>query len=127
MNNDKTPDRNEDPITGEPGSHPVGVGVGTAGGATAGAAVGAVGGPIGAAVGAVVGGVAGAFAGKGVAEKIDPTVEDAYWKENHDKQEWAKDPDHTYEDYEPAYRYGYTKAAESDTKWADNESELQSN
>jgi hypothetical protein len=38
----KKKDRNEDPITGEPGSHPVGVGVGTAGGAAAGAAVGAV-------------------------------------------------------------------------------------
>ena len=125
MRTDHTPDRNEDPITGEPGSHPVGVGVGTTGGALAGAAVGSVGGPVGAAVGAVVGGVAGAYAGKGVAEKIDPTEEGAYWRENHPSQEWGNDPDHTYDDYEPAYRYGYTQAATSRTKWDENESELE--
>lgn len=124
MNENKIPDRNEDPITGEPGSHPVGVGVGTAAGATTGAAVGAVGGPVTAAVGAVVGGVAGAFAGKGVAEKIDPTVEEAYWRENHENQEWSNDTDTTYEDYEPAYRHGYTQAAERGTTWGENESEL---
>ncbi len=125
METANTPDRNEDPITGEPGSHPVGVGVGTAGGAAAGAAVGAVGGPVGAAVGAVVGGVAGAYAGKGVAENIDPTVEEAYWRENHPNQEWANDPDNTYADYEPAYRYGYTQAAARGSKWDENESDLE--
>lgn len=124
MNTDHTPDRNEDPITGEPGSHPVGVGVGTAGGATAGAAIGVVGGPIGAVVGAVVGGVAGAYAGKGVAEKMDPTTEATYWRENHSTQKWASDPDYTYEDYEPAYRYGYTRAAERGTRWDDSDSDL---
>src|SRR3954454_6291356 len=77
-------DTNPDPITGEHGSHPVGVGLGgAAGGAAAGALGGAVGGPVGAAVGAVVGAVAGGLAGKGVAESIDPTVEDAYWRENY--------------------------------------------
>ncbi len=126
MNTDQktTRDRNEDPITGEPGSHPVGVGVGTTGGALAGAAVGAVGGPVGVAVGALVGGVAGAYAGKGVAEAIDPTVEDAYWRKNHGKQEWASDPDNTYDEYEPAYRFGYTRASERGTRWDDNESDL---
>ena len=74
-------DRNADPITGQPGAHPVGVGVGTAaGGAAAGAAGGAMGGPIGAAVGAVVGGVAGGLAGKSASEAIDPTTEDTYWR-----------------------------------------------
>lgn len=125
MNTDHTPDRNEDPITGEPGSHPVGVGVGTAGGAATGAAIGAAGGPVGAVVGAVVGGVAGAYAGKGVAEKIDPTEETAYWRDNHDKQDWSNDPDNTYDDYEPAYRYGYTQAATKRNGFDDNESELE--
>ncbi len=125
MNEDHKPDRNEDPITGEPGSHPVGVGVGTAGGAATGAAVGAAGGPVGAVVGAVVGGVAGAYAGKGVAEKIDPTEEAAYWRDNHSEQDWAKGSDHTYDDYEPAYRYGYTSAAEKGTKWDDDDSKLE--
>ena len=72
-------DANRDPITGEPGAHPVGTGLGTAaGGAAAGAAAGLAAGPVGAAVGAVVGGVAGGLAGKGIAESINPTVEEAY-------------------------------------------------
>src|SRR3954464_597504 len=76
-------DRNEDPITGAPGAHPVGVGVGTAaGGAAAGMAAGMAAGPGGAVVGAVAGGVVGGLVGKGVAEAIDPTAEDAYWSNN---------------------------------------------
>ena len=48
-----------DPITGEPGSHPVGTGVGASGGAMTGAAVGtAVAGPVGTVVGAAIGAVA---------------------------------------------------------------------
>src|SRR3989344_4789503 len=47
-------DANRDPLTNEPGSHPVGTGVGAAlGGAAAGAAAGAFGGPVGAAIGGV--------------------------------------------------------------------------
>ena len=62
----------------------MGVGVGTAvGGAAAGAAGGAMAGPVGTVAGAVIGGVAGGLAGKGIAESIDPTVEDAYWRENY--------------------------------------------
>ena len=77
-------DSNPDPITGEPGAHPVGVGFGTAvGGAAAGAAAGAMAGPVGTVAGAVIGGVAGGLAGKGIAESIDPTAEDAYWRENY--------------------------------------------
>src|SRR3954453_470663 len=77
-------DTNPDPITGEPGSHPVGTGIGAAvTGAAAGVAGGAIGGPVGAAVGAVVGAVAGGYAGKAVEEEIDPTAEDAYWRSNY--------------------------------------------
>jgi phage tail tape-measure protein len=108
-------DANRDPITGEPGAHPVGVGVGTAaGGAAAGALAGAVGGPIGAAAGAIVGGVAGALAGKATAESIDPTREDAYWRENYPKQSYYAD-DVDYETVAPAYRYGW----ESQSRYAD--------
>jgi len=66
-------DSNLDPITGEPGAHPVGTGLGATGGALAGAAIGAVGGPIGMTAGALVGAVAGGLVGKEVAEKVDPT------------------------------------------------------
>jgi len=100
-------DSNPDPITGAPGSHPVGTGIGAAGAGAAGAAIGtAVAGPIGTAVGAVVGAVAGGLAGKGAAEAIDPTVEDAYWRENYKNRPYAKNnPD--YKTLAPAYRFGW--------------------
>jgi outer membrane lipoprotein SlyB len=70
-------DANRDPISGQPGAHPVGTGIGAAGVGSAATAVGAVvGGPVGAAVGAVVGSVVGGLVGKGTAEKIDPTNPD---------------------------------------------------
>src|SRR5438270_508214 len=100
-------DANRDPISGEPGAHPVGAGVGAAaGGAAAGAAGGAMAGPVGAVVGAVVGGVAGGLAGKGVAESIDPTVEDTYWRENYTSRPYYESGS-SYDEYSPAYRYGW--------------------
>src|SRR4051812_5760553 len=102
----KDADANRDPITDEPGAHPVGVGVGAAaGGMAAGAAVGTVAGPVGTAVGAAVGAVVGGLAGKGVAESIDPTVEDAYWRENYASRDYVE-PGRSYSDYGPAYGYG---------------------
>ena len=102
---------NRDPVTGEPGSHPVGTGVGTAGGAATGGAIGAaIGGPVGAVAGAIVGGIAGAYGGKGVAEAVNPTVEEAYWRENHATQSFAAHG-YEYEHYAPAYRIGYEGAA----------------
>jgi hypothetical protein len=101
-------DANRDPITGEPGSHPVGTGVGAAGAGAAGAAIGtAVGGPVGGVIGAVVGSVAGGYAGKAAGEALDPTREDAYWRKNYSKESWAE-KDYTYDDdYQPAVRTGY--------------------
>jgi hypothetical protein len=111
-------DRNEDPITGEPGSHPVGAGLGAAaGGAAAGAAAGAVGGPVGAAVGAVVGGVAGGLGGKAIAERIDPTAEDAYWRKEYSNRDYY-DRSIAYEDIQPAYRHGWeSRSRYSDRNW----------
>jgi hypothetical protein len=103
---DKTASRdaNLDPLTGEPGAHPVGAGVGAAAGTAAGAAAGAAGGPVGVAIGALIGGVAGGLVGKGVAENIDPTAEEAFWRENHARQNYARGRD--YAAFEPAYRAG---------------------
>jgi uncharacterized protein YjbJ (UPF0337 family) len=110
-NLDPTPDSNPDPITKEPGAHPFGVAGGGAGGAAAGAAIGAaVGGPIGAAVGGVIGTVAGAAAGKGAAEAVNPTVEDTYWKGEYAKRSYVRKGS-PYDDYEPAYRYGWESAS----------------
>ncbi len=94
---------NPDPLTGEPGSHPVGTGIGAAGGAAAGAAIGVLAGPVGMAVGGVIGAIAGGLAGKGVAESIDPTVEEAYWRAHfHQEPYYADDKD--FADYGPAYQ-----------------------
>lgn len=100
-------DENLDPISGAPGAHPVGVGVGAATAGATGAAIGMAAGPVGAAVGAAVGAVAGGLIGKGVAEAIDPTAEEAYWRDRYHTEEYY-DKGLTYEDYQPAYRTGYT-------------------
>ncbi len=102
-----TRDTNPDPITGAPGSHPVGTGVGAAiTGAAAGAAGGALGGPVGAVAGAVIGAVAGGYAGKAVEEQFDPTAEDAYWRENYRNRPYVE-RNSDYESYQPAYQYGW--------------------
>lgn len=118
-------DENRDPITGTRGAHPVGTGLGAAaGGAAAGAAGGAVGGPIGAAVGAAVGGIVGGLAGKAIAESIDPTVERAYWEANYPQRPYY-DPDVSFEDYEPAYQYGWEARGEHpDRNFEEVEGEL---
>src|SRR5690606_24706226 len=104
-----------DPITGEPGSHPIGAGLGAAaGGAAAGAAAGSVAGPVGTVVGAIAGGIAGGYAGKAVAEQIDPTAEDAYWREEYPRRDYY-DESVAYEDIQPAYRHGW----ESRGRYAD--------
>jgi hypothetical protein len=102
---------NRDPITKEPGSHPVGTGVGAAGGAAAGAAAGgAVGGPVGAVVGGVVGAVAGGAAGHAAGEAVNPTEEAAFWRENYNKRPYYV-TGKPYSEYEPAYRYGWESAS----------------
>ncbi len=85
---------------------------GTATGAAVGTAVGAavgmkVGGPgIGTLVGAAVGAIAGGLVGHGVAEAINPTEEDAYWRENYKTRPYAES-NRGYEHYQPAYKYGW--------------------
>jgi uncharacterized protein (TIGR02284 family) len=101
----KEHDQNLDPISREPGSHPVGTGIGAAAGGAAGAAAGALGGPAGAIAGGVAGAVAGGLGGKAVAEKLDPTAEEAYWRENYSREPYYKSGS-SYDDYAPAYRMG---------------------
>ena len=97
---------NLDPITDAPGAHPLGTGLGAAaGGALAGAAAGMVAGPVGAVAGAVVGAVAGGLGGKAAAEAINPTAEEAYWRDQYTKEPYYQ-AGRSYEDYAPAYRLG---------------------
>jgi hypothetical protein len=117
---------NLDPITKAPGSHPIGTGLGAAaGGAAAGAAVGTMAGPVGTLAGAAVGAVVGGLAGKGLAEAVNPTVEDAYWRDNHSRQAYANG--RSYDDYGSAYRNGYEGYARYGTtgdKFEDREADL---
>lgn len=115
---------NPDPITGEPGSHPVGTGVGSAGGAAAGAAVGAVvGGPVGALVGGVAGAVFGGGAGHAAGEAANPTVERQYWENVYKTRSYYKSG-RTFDYYEPAYRYGWENATKPEfAKKSFNETE----
>ncbi len=99
-------DTNLDPITGEPGAHPVGTGLGAAlGGAAAGALTGTLAGPAGTIVGAALGAIVGGLAGKSVAETIDPTLEDAYWRVNFMHRPYVAEGSN-FDDYGPAYGYG---------------------
>ena len=118
-------DANRDPVSGAPGAHPIGTGLGAAaGGIAAGAAAGSVAGPVGTAVGAAVGAIAGGLAGKGIAEMIDPTVEEAYWRESYRTRPYVT-TGATFDDWGPAYMFGidnYTRY--HDRSWDDVEPEL---
>jgi uncharacterized protein (TIGR02271 family) len=106
--------RNPDPVSDQPGSHPIETGIGAVlGGAASGLAVGALASgpaaPIGAVIGAIAGGaVAGGLAGKGVGELLDPTTEDNWIREYLASEEAKKHarPGDTHETYRSAYRYG---------------------
>jgi uncharacterized protein (TIGR02284 family) len=105
---------NRDPLTGAPGAHPVGTGVGATGGALAGAAAGSLAGPVGTVVGLVAGAVVGGLGGKAAAESVNPTMEDAYWRENYANQDYVV-AGRPYDDYGPAYEMGWTGRAERGT------------
>ncbi len=106
MDNENTKNEEDRDLTREHEGHPVATGVGAVGGGVAGAAIGtAVGGPIGTAVGAVIGAVAGGAGGYAIGEAIDPAAEDAYWRENHYKQPFAKSG--SFDEYHSGYRTGY--------------------
>ena len=116
--------RNEDPITKEPGAHPLGAGSGAAiGGAALGAAAGSVAGPAGTVAGAVVGGIAGGLAGKAIAENVNPTLESDYWRENYRSRPYYTD-EYEYDDYAPAYRMGWESYTNDARDWASVEPDV---
>jgi hypothetical protein len=106
-----TGNRNADPITNEPGSHPIETGIGAAAlGAVAGMAGGAIGGPVAAAIGTAVGAVAGGYAGRGLGEYIDPTTEDNWLCDHFESASYVEKGD-TFKDFHAAYRFGATAEA----------------
>ncbi|MBA2675899.1 PA2169 family four-helix-bundle protein [Ramlibacter sp.] len=118
-------DLNRDPITDEPGAHPVGTGVGAAGGAMAGAAAGAIAGPVGMAIGGVIGAVVGGLAGKAAAEAVNPTAEETHWRENYTKEPYYQNG-RSFDDYGPAYRLGVNGRTQSPDEWTTVEPRLAS-
>lgn len=120
-------DMNRDPISGAPGSHPVGTGVGGVGGAAVGAAIGSAFGPIGTLIGGAIGTVAGAAAGHSMAERVDPTGETEHWRNEATVRPYY-DTTLDYErDYAPAYRYGTQARTENPSEaWDRAETKLQS-
>ncbi len=96
-----------DPITQEPGSHPFGTATGSTTGAVAGAVLGeAVAGPAGALVGGTLGAIAGGAAGHRAAERVNPTIEDAYWRDNFSNRPYVRRGS-DYDEYRSAFRYGW--------------------
>ncbi len=117
-------DLNRDPLSDEPGSHPVATGIGAAGGAVAGAAAGMVGGPVGMAVGGVVGAVVGGLAGSAAGEAINPTAEEAHWRSNYMNESYYEQG-RSFDDYGPAYRHGLESRSRYDD-WDTAEPQLRS-
>ena len=112
----------ENPLT----SHPVGTGVGAvAGGLATGAAVGTVAGPIGTAIGAAIGAVVGGLTGKSIAQEIDPSAENTYWRESYSSRPYVS-PGASFDQYEPAYGYGVSSyGAHSGRPFDEVESDLE--
>lgn len=119
-------DLNLDPLSGTPGAHPLGTGAGAAGGAAAGAAIGTmVGGPVGLAAGGVIGAVVGGLAGKATAEAVNPTLEDAYWRDNYRTKPYAADSAE-YDVYQPAYKHGWeARDTHKGREWDEVETDVQ--
>jgi hypothetical protein len=75
-------------------------------------------------VGGAVGAVAGGLAGHSAAEKVNPTVEESYWRDNYSSRPYVN-RSYTFDDYNPAYRYGWeTRANNADRRFDEMESDL---
>jgi uncharacterized protein (TIGR02284 family) len=55
----------------------------------------------------VAGAIAGGLGGKGIAERFNPTVEDAYWQQTYAKEPYYQ-AGRSYDDYRPAYELGWS-------------------
>lgn len=127
MSDEAKAELNADPITGKPGSHPLGTGAGGVGGAAAGAAIGSLAGPLGTLIGGAVGAVVGGAAGHASAEAIDPTQEDAYWRAQYANAPYYR-ADYDFDrDYHPAYALGYATRHRypADSQFTDHEAEIE--
>ncbi len=74
-------------------------------------------------MGGTIGAVAGGLAGKGAAEAVNPTAEDAYWRDNYKKRPYASKD--AYDRWRPAYEHGWQSYGKNrGKKFEDVEPEL---
>jgi hypothetical protein len=67
----------------------------------------------------------GGLAGKEIAEQIDPTAEDAYWRSEYRNRDYFDDLI-AYDDIQPAYRHGWESRGRYGTRsWSDAERDVQ--
>ena len=127
MTKESREDLNADPITGEPGSHPIGTGIGGVGGAAAGAAIGTMAGPLGTLIGGAIGAIVGGGVGHAAAEAINPTREEAYWRAEHANADYYREGHDFDRDLHPAYAVGYANRARypAGARFEDHESDLE--
>ena len=105
--------------------HSFGAGTGAVAGAVTGAAIGSAAGPVGTALGAIAGSVLGAKAGDSIAEAINPTEYGAHFEREFERRVPAGAA-HGWDDYAPAYRYGYdTHGRHAGRRFEDVEAELE--
>ena len=105
--------------------HSIGEGTGAGAGAIAGAAIGSAAGPVGTVVGAVVGAIGGAKAGGAIAEAVNPTAYTEHFKTSYNTTPYYNS-ERSWNDYEPAYKYGYDKYdSYAGKKFEDVESDLE--
>lgn len=82
-------------------------------------------GPLGTLIGAAAGVVAGAAAGKGVAERLDPTVETEYWRQEHRNRPYYKEGTDYDRDYATVYGFGLqARETRPTSTWEETEATL---
>ena len=111
LKHDARPDPMADAVNAPEGGSDVS---NAAGGAAAGAIAGTViAGPVGTVIGAAMGAIAGGIASLRDADAIDPSQEDAYWREHFVNRSYVENGS-SFDDYGPAFGYGvnaYTQYA----------------
>lgn len=118
--NRKITGTNQDPITKEPGSHPVGTTIGAAGAGALGAVAGAIAmGPIGAVVGGAIAAGVGGAVGHEAAEAANPTYYsiEPTLRERFPERDYAQG--RKFEDFEDAYAFGAQERDRYQRAWDD--------
>src|SRR4051812_2653490 len=110
--------------------HPEVAGATALGAATAGMAGAAIGtaiaGPVGGIVGAAVGSAAGGLGANALEHRINPTIEDSYWRKTHQERPYYESNLTYDEHWRPAYRHGWeARMMHGGRQWEEVEPDLE--